>query len=93
MVRKERQFVVCPPLTLKNGMNGRRRKFVQDIMRFLDNVLEDFIKNAPDSMKHAAYSQKWKGQWDWELWVSQFSSEERNTIRKCISKKLEHQIL
>ena len=32
--------------------------FVQDIMRFLDNVLEDFIENAPDSMKHAAYSAK-----------------------------------
>ena len=32
--------------------------FIQDIMRFLDNVLEDFIKNAPDSMKNAAYSAK-----------------------------------
>ena len=25
-------------------------------MRFLDNVLHDFIKNAPDSMKNAVYS-------------------------------------
>ena len=27
-------------------------------MRFLDNVLEDFINNAPDSMKNAIYSAK-----------------------------------
>ncbi|MAZ07604.1 MAG: ribonucleotide-diphosphate reductase subunit alpha [Rickettsiales bacterium] len=32
--------------------------FIQDIMRFLDNVLDDFIKNAPDSMKNAVYSAK-----------------------------------
>ena len=30
--------------------------FIEDVMRFLDNVLEDFIKTAPDSMKRAAYS-------------------------------------
>ncbi len=29
---------------------------VYDIMRFLDNVLEDFIKTAPDSMTRAKYS-------------------------------------
>ena len=27
-------------------------------MRFLDNVLDDFIKNAPESMKNAIYSAK-----------------------------------
>ncbi len=31
-------------------------QFIEDIMRFLDNVLDDFIKNAPDSMKNAIYS-------------------------------------
>ncbi|MEQ8206205.1 MAG: ribonucleoside-diphosphate reductase subunit alpha [Woeseia sp.] len=31
-------------------------RFVEDIFRFLDNVLEDFIVNAPDSMSHAKYS-------------------------------------
>ena len=31
-------------------------KFIEDIMRFLDNVLQDFIDRAPDSMKHAKYS-------------------------------------
>ena len=32
--------------------------FIQDVMRFLDNVLEDFINNAPESMKNAVYSAK-----------------------------------
>jgi ribonucleoside-diphosphate reductase alpha chain len=30
--------------------------FVEDIMRFLDNVLTDFINKAPDFMKRAKYS-------------------------------------
>ncbi len=30
--------------------------FIEDVMRFLDNVLSDFIKNAPDSMARARYS-------------------------------------
>ncbi len=30
--------------------------FVEDIMRFLDNVLDDFIKKAPDTMMKAKYS-------------------------------------
>ena len=30
--------------------------FVEDIMRFLDNVLTDFIKKAPDSMMNAKYA-------------------------------------
>ncbi len=29
---------------------------VEDVMRFLDNVLQDFIDNAPDSMTRAKYS-------------------------------------
>ncbi len=32
--------------------------FIDDIMRMLDNVLEDFIETAPVSMKKAAYSAK-----------------------------------
>ncbi|GJL95342.1 MAG: ribonucleoside-diphosphate reductase [Hyphococcus sp.] len=31
-------------------------RFVEDIMRFLDNVLQDFIDNAPSSMDKAKYS-------------------------------------
>lgn len=30
--------------------------FLEDIMRFLDNVLDDFIKRAPKSMKNAVYA-------------------------------------
>ncbi|MEK9678483.1 MAG: ribonucleoside-diphosphate reductase subunit alpha [Rhodospirillaceae bacterium] len=30
--------------------------FIEDVMRFLDNVLQDFIDNAPDSMSRAKYS-------------------------------------
>ena len=30
--------------------------FIEDCMRFLDNVLQDFIDNAPDSMAKARYS-------------------------------------
>ncbi len=30
--------------------------FIEDVMRFLDNVLTDFIQKAPDSMKRAKYA-------------------------------------
>jgi ribonucleoside-diphosphate reductase alpha chain len=30
--------------------------FIEDIMRFLDNVLQDFIDNAPDKMSRAVYA-------------------------------------
>ena len=30
--------------------------FIEDIMRFLDNVLEDFIQRAPESMRKAVYA-------------------------------------
>jgi ribonucleoside-diphosphate reductase alpha chain len=30
--------------------------FIEDVMRFLDNVLSDFIANAPNSMSRAAYA-------------------------------------
>ena len=32
------------------------KNFVGDVMRFLDNVLSDFIKNAPDQFSDAKYS-------------------------------------
>ncbi|MGC0372362.1 MAG: hypothetical protein DGJ47_001074 [Rickettsiaceae bacterium] len=32
------------------------KEFITDIMRFLDNVLQDFIDNAPDSMSKAKYA-------------------------------------
>src|SRR5690606_7917308 len=30
--------------------------FIEDVMRFLDNVLQDFIDKAPDSFSHAKYA-------------------------------------
>ena len=33
-------------------------RFIEDVMRFLDNVLEDFIQRAPPSMAAAVYSAK-----------------------------------
>ncbi len=30
--------------------------FIEDVMRFLDNVMEDFIKRAPETMESARYS-------------------------------------
>ncbi|MGE0717912.1 MAG: ribonucleoside-diphosphate reductase subunit alpha [Alphaproteobacteria bacterium] len=32
------------------------RRFIEDVMRFLDNVLQDFIDRAPESMARAKYS-------------------------------------
>jgi ribonucleoside-diphosphate reductase alpha chain len=32
------------------------REFIRDVMSFLDNVLQDFIETAPDSMARASYS-------------------------------------
>ena len=37
---------------------SKNSMFIEDIMRFLDNVLDDFINNAPDSMRNAAYAAK-----------------------------------
>lgn len=31
-------------------------QFIEDVMRFLDNVLQDFIETAPDTMERAKYS-------------------------------------
>jgi ribonucleoside-diphosphate reductase alpha chain len=31
-------------------------QFIEDVMRFLDNVLQDFIDNAPESMNRAKYA-------------------------------------
>jgi len=33
-----------------------QKDFIEDVMRFLDNVLSDFIDRAPDSFKDAKYS-------------------------------------
>ena len=57
---KERTAVCClSSVNLEKWEEwSKNESFIPDVMRFLDNVLEDFIQNAPESMKHAAYSAK-----------------------------------
>ena len=38
------------------GVEGIIRSFVEDTMRFLDNVLQDFIDRAPEGMEKAKYA-------------------------------------
>ena len=39
----------CPRSTSRPGTSGATtRRFIEDVMRFLDNVLQDFIDRAPD---------------------------------------------
>src|SRR5690606_15639022 len=55
---KERTAVCC--LSSLNAEKYLEWKddplFVEDVMRFLDNVLEDFIQRAPEEMERAVYS-------------------------------------
>ncbi len=55
---KDRTAVCClSSLNLEYYEEWKDNKeMVEDVMRFLDNVLQDFIDNAPDSMVKAKYS-------------------------------------
>ena len=55
---KERTAVCClSSLNLEKWDEwNNEEKFVEDVMRFLDNVLQDFIDRAPASMSNAVYS-------------------------------------
>ena len=54
----ERTAVCClSSLNLEKFLEWKDHPgFIEDVMRFLDNVLEDFIQTAPDSMDRARYS-------------------------------------
>lgn len=54
----ERTAVCClSSLNLEKFMEWQNEpRFIEDVMRFLDNVLEDFIRRAPDSMRRAKYA-------------------------------------
>lgn len=56
--QNERTAVCClSSLNLEYFEDWKDNKImIEDVMRFLDNVLEDFIQNAPDAMKNAKYS-------------------------------------
>ncbi|OUX80966.1 MAG: ribonucleotide-diphosphate reductase subunit alpha [Oceanospirillales bacterium TMED59] len=55
---KQRTAVCClSSLNLENYDEWSENiDFVPDVMRFLDNVMDDFIKRAPDTMGNAKYS-------------------------------------
>lgn len=54
----ERTAVCClSSLNLETWDQWKDEKgFIEDVMRFLDNVLDDFIERAEPGMEHAAYS-------------------------------------
>ena len=55
---KQRTAVCClSSLNLETWFEWHKdERFIEDVMRFLDNVLEDFIQKAPDSMEKAKYA-------------------------------------
>jgi len=55
---KERTAVCClSSLNLEKYDEWKDNKdFIKDVMRFLDNILSDFIEKAPDSFNNAKYS-------------------------------------
>ncbi len=55
---QERTAVCClSSLNLETFNEWRDNPvFIEDVMRFLDNVLQDFIDNAPDGMERAKYA-------------------------------------
>jgi len=57
---KDRTAVCClSSLNLEKYEDWKNHSgFIEDVMRFLDNVLTDFIDRAPDSFKDAKYSAK-----------------------------------
>ena len=55
---EDRTAVCClSSLNLETYLEWRSDPlFIEDVMRFLDNVLDDFIEKAPDSMERAKYA-------------------------------------
>ena len=55
---KERTAVCClSSVNAEKFLEWRDHPtFIEDVMRFLDNVLEDFIQRAPPEMKNAVYA-------------------------------------
>ena len=55
----ERTFVCClSSLNLEKFDEWKDTNIVQDLIRFLDNVLQSFLDNAPDTMQRSKYSAK-----------------------------------
>ena len=64
--------------------------FIEDVMRFLDNVLTDFINRAPDSFKDAKYSaMRERSVGLGVMGLSFFFTKKFNSIRVCNEQSLE----
>lgn len=71
--------------------------FVEDIMRFLDNVLSDFIEKAPDNMAKAKYSAMRErsvglGVMGWHSFLQQKSLPMEGVMAKVWNKRIFEQI-
>jgi len=71
--------------------------FVEDIMRFLDNVLSDFIEKAPDNMAKAKYSAMRErsvglGVMGWHSFLQQKSLPMESVMAKVWNKRIFEQI-
>jgi ribonucleoside-diphosphate reductase alpha chain len=54
---EERTFVCClSSLNIEKFDEWKDTKIVEDLIRFLDNVLQSFVDNAPHSLRKAKYS-------------------------------------
>ena len=52
-------------------------------MRFLDNVLTDFIENAPEEFSDATYSAIREKCWAWSNGLTFLLPKENDAIRVC----------
>src|SRR3546814_15020821 len=56
------------------------KRFIEDVMRFLDNVLQDYIDRAPEEMARAKYSASRERSVGLGV-----RSEERRVGKECVS--------
>ena len=91
---KDRTAVCClSSLNLEKYDEWKDEKnFINDVMRFLDNVLTDFIEKAPDSFKNAKYSaMRGTKCRSWSDGFAFLFSEKYDSIGICNEQSLEQQ--
>lgn len=96
---KERTAVCClSSVNLEKYLEWKDEPlFIEDIMRFLDNVLTDFIENAPPYMKNAAYSASRErsvglGVMGWHTFLQSQNIPIESVMSKVWNKKIFQQI-
>ena len=91
---KHRTAVCClSSLNLDTFLDWQEHPtFVEDVMRFLDNVLTDFIERAPVEFERAAYARDARAQRRPRRdGISLFPSKSKRSVRKCDGQGLEPQ--